>query len=126
DLSQASRRCSLAPAATGDPHRPRRRSAIPIVTGGRGMDRPTMSAAAAPFLPDDAVEEILSWLPARSLCQFKCVSKAWRDLITNRLRCNKLPPEGLAGFFLNDGNEMPGGDDGGGVGEDRVVGRLVN
>ncbi|CAN6335162.1 unnamed protein product [Urochloa humidicola] len=90
------------------------------------MDRPTWSAAAAPFLHDDALVEILSWLPAKSLCQFKCVSKSWRDLITNRLRCNKLPPEGLAGFFLNDGDEMPGGDDGGGVGEDRVVGRLVN
>ncbi|CAL4904934.1 unnamed protein product [Urochloa decumbens] len=89
------------------------------------MDRPKMSAAAASFLPDDALVEILSWLPAKSLCQFKCVSKAWRDLIADRLHCKKLP-EGLAGFFLNDGDEMPGGGGGGGVGKDRVVGHLVN
>ncbi|CAL4890803.1 unnamed protein product [Urochloa decumbens] len=75
--------------------------------GGRGMDRrPKRSAAtalaAAPVLPDDALEEILSHVPARSLCRFKCVSKAWRDLISDRLRCTRLP-QTLEGFFYDGG-----------------------
>ncbi|CAM0147252.1 unnamed protein product [Urochloa decumbens] len=92
------------------------RPAIPVVAGGRGK-RQRSSAAA---LPDDALVDILSRVPAKSLCRFKCVSKSWRDLIADRLRCNKLP-QTLAGFFLNDS-----GNDGGGVGEDRVAGHLVD
>jgi hypothetical protein len=49
-------------------------------------------------LPDDALVEILSRLPAKYLCRSKCVSKAWRDLIVDRLRCRKLPLT-LEGFF---------------------------
>jgi hypothetical protein len=49
-------------------------------------------------LPDDALVEILSRLPAKYLCRSKCVSKAWRDLIADRLRCRKLPLT-LEGFF---------------------------
>ncbi|KAF8655639.1 hypothetical protein HU200_060956 [Digitaria exilis] len=72
-----------------------------LVSIRSGMDRPKKSAAAAPSLPDDALVEILSCLPAKSLCRFKCVSKAWHDLITDRLRCNKLP-QTLVGFFVLD------------------------
>ncbi|CAN6343270.1 unnamed protein product [Urochloa humidicola] len=96
------------------------------------MDRwPKGSTASAPVVPDDALVEILSRLPAKSLCRFKCVSKAWRDLIADRLLCNKLP-QTLAGFFLSDGDEIHGGggrgsgDDGGGVGEDRFLGHLIS
>ncbi|CAN6339059.1 unnamed protein product [Urochloa humidicola] len=114
----------LLPAAAsglsgGGIGRLRLRPAIPIVSGGRGK-RQRSAAAAAPSLPDDALVDILSRVPAKSLCRFKCVSKAWRDLIADRLRCNKLP-QTLAGFFLNDG-----GDYGSGVGEDRVLGHLVD
>ncbi|CAL4897582.1 unnamed protein product [Urochloa decumbens] len=95
------------------------RPAIPVVAGGRGK-RQRCSAAAAAALPDDALVDILSRVPAKSLCRFKCVSKAWRDLIADRLRCTNLP-QTLAGFFLN-----VSGNDGGGVGEDRVAGHLVD
>ena len=41
-------------------------------------------------LPDDPLVEVLSRLPAKSICRFKCVSKPWRDLITDRLHCRML------------------------------------
>nr|GMD41380.1 putative F-box protein At3g52320 [Ipomoea batatas] len=36
---------------------------------------------ASPWLPEDMVAEILSWLPVESLLRFKCVCKNWRHLI---------------------------------------------
>ncbi|CAD6220920.1 unnamed protein product [Miscanthus lutarioriparius] len=41
------------------------------------------SADAVPVLSDDPLVEILSRVPAKSVCRFKCVSKAWRDLIVD-------------------------------------------
>ncbi|CAN6197126.1 unnamed protein product [Urochloa humidicola] len=65
-------------------------------------------------LPDDALVEILSRLPAKFLCRAKCVSKAWCSLIADRLRCRKLPLT-LEGFFYGfvDGlfSEDSSGDD---------------
>ncbi|RCV19572.1 hypothetical protein SETIT_3G396500v2 [Setaria italica] len=115
------------------------RPAIPIFPGGRGMDDPKRSAAAAPSLPDDALVEILSRVPAKSLCRFKCVSKAWCDLIADRLRCKRLP-QTLEGFFYaydgDDDEEIHGGDcddgsgkgdGGGGVSPGHVArGRFIN
>ncbi|KAG2622297.1 F-box protein At5g07610-like [Panicum virgatum] len=102
------------------------------------MDSPRRSAAAVALLPDDAIVEILSRVPARSLCRFQCVSKAWRDLIADRLRCKKLP-QTLEGFFYaydGDDNKIQGcnsSDDGGGKGNgggessDRVThGHFIN
>ncbi|CAN6357159.1 unnamed protein product [Urochloa humidicola] len=71
------------------------------------MDRPNPKriAAVAPQLPDDALVEILSRLSAKSLCRFKCVSTAWRDLIAGRLRCTNLP-QTFAGFcYFFDGDD---------------------
>ncbi|KAF8736309.1 hypothetical protein HU200_014364 [Digitaria exilis] len=48
---------------------------------------------------DDALVYILSRVPAKSRFRFKCVSKPWRDLLTDRLRCRKFP-QTLEGFFL--------------------------
>ncbi|CAN6193805.1 unnamed protein product [Urochloa humidicola] len=55
-------------------------------------------------LPDDVIFDVLSWLPVRSLCRFRCVSKAWRVLIsdpafaaTQRSRAGAAPL--LAGVF---------------------------
>ncbi|CAN6171195.1 unnamed protein product [Urochloa humidicola] len=59
---------------------------------------PKRCEGAVAGLPDDAVVEILSRLPAKSLCRSKCVSKAWYGLITDRLRCSTLPKT-LEGFF---------------------------
>ncbi|CAN6357160.1 unnamed protein product [Urochloa humidicola] len=81
------------------------------------MDRPKRSVAAV-LLPDDALGEILSRLPAKSLCRFKCVSMAWNDLIADCLRCTNLP-QTLEGFFYafdgDDDGEIHSGatDDGG-------------
>ncbi|CAL4904937.1 unnamed protein product [Urochloa decumbens] len=87
------------------------------------MDGPKQSAGAATLLPDDALVEILSRLPAKSICRFKCVSRSWRDLIADRLRCTNLP-QTLEGFFF-DGDE--GGDSGGDDDDAPVVyGHFIN
>ena len=50
-----------------------------------------------PGLPDDPLVEILSRVPAKSVCRFKCISKAWRDLIADPDNRKKLrqPMQGL-------------------------------
>ena len=63
------------------------------------MDCPRRSAPAG--LPYDAMVEILARLPARSVYRFKCVAKAWRDLIDDPLNRKKLP-QTLEGFFFAD------------------------
>ncbi|KAF8732066.1 hypothetical protein HU200_016022 [Digitaria exilis] len=52
-------------------------------------------------LPDDSIVEILSRVPLRSIHRFKCVSRVWRDLITNPLHRKRLP-QTLEGFFYSD------------------------
>jgi len=91
------------------------------------MDSPRSSAAAVALLPDDAIIEILSRVPARSLCRFKCVSKAWRDLIADRHHREKLP-QTLEGFFCAYDGEIHGGNrgDGGGEGGRVVHGRFID
>ncbi|CAI9117971.1 OLC1v1019465C1 [Oldenlandia corymbosa var. corymbosa] len=34
-------------------------------------------------LPSELIVEILTWLPAKTLVQFRCVSKSWRDVISS-------------------------------------------
>ncbi|XBJ15066.1 hypothetical protein VPH35_007043 [Triticum aestivum] len=55
-------------------------------------------------LTDDLVVDILSRLPARSVCRFKCVSTTWRDLISHPVHRLKLP-QTLAGFFTRHDSE---------------------
>nr|CAB3452182.1 unnamed protein product [Digitaria exilis] len=76
------------------------------------MDCPRRGAAAVAGLPDDPLVEILSRVPVKSLCRFKCVSKAWRDLISDPLHRRKLP-QTLEGFFcghMRTHGEIRGGD----------------
>ncbi|CAD6220775.1 unnamed protein product [Miscanthus lutarioriparius] len=56
-----------------------------------------MSAGAVTVLLDDPLVEILSRVPAKSVCRFKCVSKAWCDLIADPDNRKKLrqPMQGL-------------------------------
>ncbi|BAF16509.1 Os05g0139300 [Oryza sativa Japonica Group] len=49
-------------------------------------------------LPDDLIVDILSRLPAKSVCRFKCVSWRWRRLISHRDHRKKLPHT-LSGFI---------------------------
>uniref|UniRef100_A0ACD5W3E7 Uncharacterized protein n=1 Tax=Avena sativa TaxID=4498 RepID=A0ACD5W3E7_AVESA len=56
--------------------------------------------AAVGSLPVDALIEILSRVPYKSLCRFKCMSKPWLALCSDpkvRKRC----PQTLSGFFFN-------------------------
>ncbi|CAN6357798.1 unnamed protein product [Urochloa humidicola] len=41
------------------------------------------AATSAAALPDELIIEILARLPAKSLCRFSCVSRAWRTLISD-------------------------------------------
>uniref|UniRef100_M8BCW7 Uncharacterized protein n=1 Tax=Aegilops tauschii TaxID=37682 RepID=M8BCW7_AEGTA len=59
------------------------------------------AAAAASRLTDDLIVEILSRLPFRSVCRFKCVSKPWRDLIAHPAHRKKLP-QTLAGVLYTN------------------------
>ncbi|OEL37972.1 hypothetical protein BAE44_0001010 [Dichanthelium oligosanthes] len=54
-----------------------------------------------PSLPDELIVEILSRVPYRSLCRFKCVSRSWHDLCSDPdLRKKSL--QTLPGFFCRD------------------------
>ncbi|CAN6180748.1 unnamed protein product [Urochloa humidicola] len=81
---------SRPPASAADTDPTRR----PLALGGTGCSK----RCAVAGIPDDALVEILSRLPAKFLCRSKCVSKAWCGLIADRLRCRKLPLT-LEGFF---------------------------
>ncbi|KAF7097876.1 hypothetical protein CFC21_099659 [Triticum aestivum] len=65
---------------------------------------PSSSETAAERLTDDLLVEILSRVPARSLCRFKCVSKHWLGLINDRTYRRKLPRT-LTGFLFRGTTE---------------------
>ncbi|XP_025819512.1 uncharacterized protein LOC112895731 [Panicum hallii] len=62
------------------------------------MDDGKLSAATN--LPDDLVVEILSRLPVRPLRRCKCVSRAWRDLISHSHHRRRLA-QTVSGFFYH-------------------------
>ncbi|PUZ52976.1 hypothetical protein GQ55_5G016900 [Panicum hallii var. hallii] len=62
------------------------------------MDDGKLSAATN--LPDDLVVEILSRLPVRPLRRCKCVSRAWRDLISHSHPRRRLA-QTVSGFFYH-------------------------
>ncbi|XP_039834698.1 putative F-box protein At1g47300 [Panicum virgatum] len=57
-----------------------------------------VGATAAAYLPDDLVVDILARLPAKSLCRFKCVSRRWRALISDKF---SSAAQTLSGFFVS-------------------------
>ncbi|CAL4923341.1 unnamed protein product [Urochloa decumbens] len=65
-----------------------------MAAGSKEMRNP------ATRLTDDLIVEILSRLPVKSLCRFRCVSKLWRGLISHPDHRKKLP-QTLAGFFYH-------------------------
>ncbi|CAN6284246.1 unnamed protein product [Urochloa humidicola] len=62
------------------------------------MDPSKKIASTAANLTDDLIVEILSRLPAKSICRFKCVSWHWYGLITKPEHRKKIP-QTLSGFF---------------------------
>uniref|UniRef100_J3M4E4 Protein kinase domain-containing protein n=1 Tax=Oryza brachyantha TaxID=4533 RepID=J3M4E4_ORYBR len=62
------------------------------------IKRSSTARNPAAELTDDLVVEILSLLPAKSVCRCKCVSRRWRGLIADAGHRKKLP-QTLAGFF---------------------------
>lgn len=59
---------------------------------------------AAERLTEDLLVEILSRVPARSICRFKCVSKHWLSLIDHPDHRKQLL-QTLAGFFYTSSND---------------------
>lgn len=47
------------------------------------MDDGGAAAAAGTLLPRDAIFDILTWAPFKSVCRFRCVSKDWLALISD-------------------------------------------
>ncbi|CAL5049084.1 unnamed protein product [Urochloa decumbens] len=42
-----------------------------------------MEVSGGVSLPEDVIFAVLSWLPVKPLCRFRCVSKGWRTLISS-------------------------------------------
>ncbi|CAN6330730.1 unnamed protein product [Urochloa humidicola] len=59
------------------------------------------SPAPYPYLPDDLLVEILSRLPAKSLCRFKLVSRSWRALIVDPAHRRRFA-QTRSGIFSRD------------------------
>ncbi|CAN6171203.1 unnamed protein product [Urochloa humidicola] len=70
----------------------------PIAVGG--MDCSEKQASTVGDIPEGPLMEILSRVPAKSVCRFKCVSKAWRDLIADPHHRKKLP-QAMHGLFFH-------------------------
>ncbi|KAF7111124.1 hypothetical protein CFC21_111170 [Triticum aestivum] len=65
--------------------------------------RPSKCRTAAERLTDDLLVEVLSRVPAKSLCRFKCVSNHWLSVIDHPDHRKKLP-QTLTGFFHGSSN----------------------
>ncbi|KAG2595737.1 hypothetical protein PVAP13_5KG093800 [Panicum virgatum] len=62
------------------------------------MARRSRKKQRVPSLSEDLVLEILSRVPYRSLCRFKCVSRSWLALCSDP-DLRKKSPQTLSGFF---------------------------
>ncbi|GMN53143.1 hypothetical protein TIFTF001_022289 [Ficus carica] len=52
-------------------------------------------------MPDEVLEEILSWVPPESLIRFKCVSKSWNALINSLIKDSAFVNKHLHNFHIN-------------------------
>ena len=75
------------------------------------MARRSRKKQRVPSLSEDLVLEILSRVPYRSLCRFKCVSRSWLALCSDP-DLRKKSPQTLSGFFCfprqEDDHDSPG------------------
>ncbi|WVZ57394.1 hypothetical protein U9M48_007784 [Paspalum notatum var. saurae] len=67
------------------------------------MEAPPSKRNPVASFTDEILAEILRRLPIRSVCQFKCVSRSWRDLISYSVHREKLP-QTLVGVFYHSFN----------------------
>jgi hypothetical protein len=49
----------------------------------KSQQHPQNATSLPIILPDDIIAELLSFLPVKSLMQFKCVCKSWKILISD-------------------------------------------
>ncbi|CAN6165419.1 unnamed protein product [Urochloa humidicola] len=91
-MAAAAQGSSSPPASAADTDPARR----PIAVGG--MDCSMKKESAVGDVPVDPLVEILSRVPAKSVCRFKCVSKPWRDIIADPHHRKKLP-QAMQGLF---------------------------
>lgn len=55
----------------------------PEVDGEGDVSAAVSSSPQPPQLPEDIIFDVLSRLPVKTLCRFRCVSKTWRALISS-------------------------------------------
>ncbi|CAN6222551.1 unnamed protein product [Urochloa humidicola] len=74
------------------------------------MDRAkgSTSGSAVGDIPEGPLVDILSRVPAKSVCRFKCVSNAWRDLIADPHHRKKLP-QAMQGLLCHTSKNLEGG-----------------
>uniref|UniRef100_A0A452ZYG9 F-box domain-containing protein n=1 Tax=Aegilops tauschii subsp. strangulata TaxID=200361 RepID=A0A452ZYG9_AEGTS len=72
-----------------------------IVPAASEVQKLEQEQQTAPSLPEGAIVEILSRVPYRSLCRFKCVSKPWLALCSAP-DIRKRSPQTLSGFFYKN------------------------
>lgn len=65
------------------------------------MNHSKNGATSTADLTDDLIIEILSLLPVKSVCRFKCVSRLWYHLISQH---RKKLPQTISGFFYPKDN----------------------
>ena len=65
------------------------------------------SSCGVELLPE-ILREILSRVPYRSLCRFRCVSKAWLALCSDPA-VRRRSPQTLSGFFCYSQHDVGGG-----------------
>ncbi|CAL4977750.1 unnamed protein product [Urochloa decumbens] len=68
------------------------------------MARRSRKKQRVPSLSEDLIVEILSRVPYRSLCRFKCVSKSWLAICCDP-DLRKKSPQTLSGFFCYSRHE---------------------
>uniref|UniRef100_M8ART8 Uncharacterized protein n=1 Tax=Aegilops tauschii TaxID=37682 RepID=M8ART8_AEGTA len=87
------------------PHSTPPLSDVPPVASKEKKQNLEQEQQPMPNVPEGALVEILSRVPYRSLCRFKCVSKPWLALCSAP-DIRKRSPQTLSGFFYYEGQRL--------------------
>ncbi|XP_044345752.1 F-box protein At5g07610-like [Triticum aestivum] len=85
--------------STGNPGRDSATPPFPSTDEASDSEQQQQQPGCPTDLPEGAIVEILSRVPYRSLCRFKCVSKPWLALCSDP-EVHKRSPQTLSGFFF--------------------------